>query len=250
MATINLAKISTRAPKGLNKEKIKAKTALLLEELDELQNLLFAESKHSVLVVIQGMDASGKDGVIRNVFGKLNPQGVRAYSFKVPTSLELSHDFLWRVHQQAPPKGMIQLFNRSHYEDILVTRVHKWCDDQLAKARMKAINDFEHLLAHHCNTHILKLYLHVSPQFCNGSAYCPAFTERLKINSGTLLRTTPSKCLAVRGEVSIKASPGGLRALLLLETASRRRPQVSGPGHMPLVPRRPGDMPGHMPSWR
>ena len=164
MATINLAKISTRAPKGLNKEKIKAKTAQLLEELDELQNLLFAESKHSVLVVIQGMDASGKDGVIRNVFGKLNPQGVRAYSFKVPTSLEQSHDFLWRVHQQAPPKGMIQLFNRSHYEDILVTRVHKWCDDQLAKARMKAINDFEHLLAHHCNTHILKLYLHVSPQ--------------------------------------------------------------------------------------
>ena len=157
MATINLAKISTRAPKGLNKEKIKAKTAQLLEELDELQNLLFAESKHSVLVVIQGMDASGKDGVIRNVFGKLNPQGV-------PTSLELSHDFLWRVHQQAPPKGMIQLFNRSHYEDILVTRVHKWCDDQQAKARMKAINDFEHLLAHHCNTHILKLYLHVSPQ--------------------------------------------------------------------------------------
>jgi polyphosphate kinase 2 (PPK2 family) len=125
MATINLAKISTRAPKGLNKEKIKAKTAQLVEELDELQNLLFAESKHSVLVVIQGMDASGKDGVIRNVFGRLNPQGVRAYSFKVPTSLELSHDFLWRVHQQAPPKGMIQLFNRSHYEDILVTRVHK-----------------------------------------------------------------------------------------------------------------------------
>jgi PPK2 family polyphosphate:nucleotide phosphotransferase len=164
MATINLAKISTRAPKGLNKEKIKAKTAQLLDELDELQNLLFAESKHSVLVVIQGMDASGKDGVIRNVFGKLNPQGVRAYSFKVPTSLELSHDFLWRVHQQAPPKGMIQLFNRSHYEDILVTRVHKWCDDHQAKARMKAINDFEHLLVHHCNTHILKLYLHVSPQ--------------------------------------------------------------------------------------
>ncbi|MBU3744452.1 MAG: polyphosphate kinase, partial [Sediminibacterium sp.] len=164
MPSIELSKISTRAPKGVDKEKTKAKTAQMLEELDELQNLLFAESKHAVLVVIQGMDASGKDGVIRNVFGKLNPQGVRAYSFKVPTSLELSHDFLWRVHQQAPPKGMIQLFNRSHYEDILVTRVHKWCDDQMAKARMKAINDFEHLLTHHCNTHILKLYLHVSPQ--------------------------------------------------------------------------------------
>lgn len=164
MATYDLSRISTRAPKGLSKEKTKAATARILDELDELQNLLFAESKHSLLVVIQGMDASGKDGAIRNVFGRLNPQGVRAYSFKVPTALELSHDFLWRVHQQAPPKGMIQIFNRSHYEDILVTRVHKWCDDQLAKARMKAINDFEELLQRHSNTHILKFYLHVSPE--------------------------------------------------------------------------------------
>ncbi len=164
MAIYDLSRISTRAPKGLSKEKTKAATARILDELDELQNLLFAESKHSVLVVIQGMDASGKDGAIRNVFGRLNPQGVRAYSFKVPTALELSHDFLWRVHQQAPPKGMIQIFNRSHYEDILVTRVHKWCDDQLAKARMKAINDFEELLQRHSNTHVLKFYLHVSPE--------------------------------------------------------------------------------------
>ncbi|MCA6482282.1 MAG: deoxynucleoside kinase [Chitinophagaceae bacterium] len=164
MATYDLSRVSTRAPKGLSKEKTKAATARILDELDELQNLLFAESKHSVLVVIQGMDASGKDGAIRNVFGRLNPQGVRAYSFKVPTALELSHDFLWRVHQQAPPKGMIQIFNRSHYEDILVTRVHKWCDDQLAKARMKAINDFEELLQRHSNTHVLKFYLHVSPE--------------------------------------------------------------------------------------
>lgn len=164
MATYDLSRISTRAPKGLSKEKTKAATARILDELDELQNLLFAESKHSVLVVIQGMDASGKDGAIRNVFGRLNPQGVRAYSFKVPTALELSHDFLWRVHQQAPPKGMIQIFNRSHYEDILVTRVHKWCDDQLAKTRMKAINDFEELLQRHSNTHVLKFYLHVSPE--------------------------------------------------------------------------------------
>jgi PPK2 family polyphosphate:nucleotide phosphotransferase len=164
MASFDLSRISTRAPKNINKEKTKAATAKILDELDELQNLLFAESKHSVLVVIQGMDASGKDGAIRNVFGRLNPQGVSAYSFKVPTALELSHDFLWRVHQQAPPKGMIQIFNRSHYEDILVTRVHKWCDDQLAKARMKAINDFEHLLEKHSNTHILKFYLHVSPE--------------------------------------------------------------------------------------
>ncbi len=108
------------------------------------------------------MDASGKDGVIRNVFGNLNPQGVTVQSFKVPTPLELSHDFLWRIHQHAPPKGMIQLFNRSHYEDILVTRVHKIIDDDIATKRMKAINDFEDLLVKHNNTHILKFYLHVS----------------------------------------------------------------------------------------
>lgn len=162
MPAIQLQKISTRAPKGVNKEKTKEKTALILEELDELQNLLYAESKHSVLVVIQGMDASGKDGAIRNVFGKLNPQGVLVTSFKAPTAEELAHDFLWRIHKHSPARGMIQVFNRSHYEDILITRVHKWCDDELAKERMKAINDFEELLTRHANTHILKLYLHLS----------------------------------------------------------------------------------------
>ena len=135
-----------------------------MKELDELQNLLFAENKHSVLVVIQGMDGSGKDGVIRNVFGNMNPQGVTVKSYKVPTAEELSHDFLWRIHQHAPAKGMIQVFNRSHYEDILVTRVHKWCDDETAQKRMKAINDFEELLQEHNNTHILKFYLHISPE--------------------------------------------------------------------------------------
>ena len=161
---IQLNKISTRAPKNLNKEKIKIKTAKLVAELDELQNLLFAESKHSVLIVIQGMDASGKDGSIRNVFGNMNPQGVMVTSFKAPTELELSHDFLWRIHQHAPAKGMIQVFNRSHYEDILITRVHKWCNDQQAKERMRAINDFEWLLTKHNHTHILKFYLHISAE--------------------------------------------------------------------------------------
>ena len=164
MSSIQLNKISTRATKGFNKEKIKAKTANMLEELSELQNLLFAESKYAVMVVIQGMDASGKDGLIRNVFGKFNPQGVQVQSFKAPTPEELSHDFLWRIHQHAPARGMIQLFNRSHYEDILVTRVHKWCDEKLAIERMKAINDFENLLVQHNNTHILKFYLHISPE--------------------------------------------------------------------------------------
>lgn len=164
MGKIKLKEISTRAPKDWNKEETKEKTAGILSELNELQNLLYAESKHSVLVVIQGMDGSGKDGVIRNVFGSLNPQGVMVKSFKAPTAEELSHDFLWRVHQAAPSKGIIQLFNRSHYEDILVTRVHKWCDDKTAKKRMKAINDFEQLLKEHNNTVILKFYLHVSPE--------------------------------------------------------------------------------------
>ena len=164
MPAIHLHKISTKAPKGLNKEKIKAKTADLLNKLDNLQNLLYAESKHAVLVVVQGMDASGKDGLVRDVFGKLNPQGVLVNSFKAPTPLELSHDFLWRIHQHAPQKGTIQVFNRSHYEDILITRVHKFCSDSLAKSRMAAINDFEDLLSKHNHTHILKFYLHISPE--------------------------------------------------------------------------------------
>ncbi|WP_207512195.1 PPK2 family polyphosphate kinase [Longitalea luteola] len=164
MATIKLKDISTRAPKDWNKEETKIKTIAILQELDELQNLLFAESKHAVLVVLQGMDASGKDSAIRKVFGTLNPQGVRVQSFKVPTELELSHDFLWRIHAAAPPKGVIQIFNRSHYEDVLVTRVHRWIDEKTVKRRMKAINEFEQLLQEHNSTTILKFYLHVSPE--------------------------------------------------------------------------------------
>ena len=164
MEKILLSEISTRAPKDLDKKETKEKLEKILVELDELQNLLFAENKQSVLVVIQGMDGSGKDGVIRNVLGNMNPQGVAVKSYKAPTQEELSHDFLWRIHQYAPAKGMIRVFNRSHYEDILVTRVHQWCDDETAKKRMKAINDFEQLLLEHNNTHILKFYLHISPE--------------------------------------------------------------------------------------
>lgn len=163
MPKIKLSTVSTRAPKKANKEKLKAETDKIVVELDELQNRLIAESKHSLLVIIQGMDASGKDGVLRDVFGSLNPLGVSVTSFKAPTDLELSHDFLWRIHNAAPAKGMIKIFNRSQYEDILVTRVHGWCDDATAVKRMKAINDFEELLVNHNNTQILKFYLHVSP---------------------------------------------------------------------------------------
>lgn len=164
MAKIKLSEISTKAPKDMAKEKTKQKTVKILEELDDLQNLLYAEAKHAILVVIQGMDASGKDGAIRGVFGKLNPQGVTVQSFKTPTALEYSHDFLWRIHMHAPAKGTIQIFNRSHYEDIVITRVHKMIDDETAFKRMKAINNFEELLKEHNNTHILKFYLHVSPE--------------------------------------------------------------------------------------
>lgn len=164
MEKISLKEISTRAPKDFEKDATKKKTDTILGKLDDLQNLLYAEGKHSVLVVLQGLDASGKDGLIRDVFGSLNPQGVSVKSYKAPTSEELSHDFLWRIHHHAPARGMLQIFNRSHYEDILVTRVHGWCDDETAKKRMKAINQFEDLLRVHNNTSILKFYLHVSAE--------------------------------------------------------------------------------------
>ncbi len=163
MSRIHLKDISTRAPKDLDKGKTKEELNEILDELSELQNLLYAESRHAILIVIQGMDASGKDGLSRNVFGRMNPQGVQVASFKVPTDEELAHDFLWRIHKHAPAKGMIQVFNRSHYEDVLVTRVHGLVDDEDARRKMHAINDFEKLLMEQGNTHILKFYLHVSP---------------------------------------------------------------------------------------
>jgi len=157
-----LSEISTRAPKDLNKEDAREQLENIVEELDELQNLLFADGNYSVLAVIQGMDASGKDGAIKNVFGKLNPQGVSVTSFKVPTAEEAAHDFLWRIHKNTPQKGYIQVFNRSHYESVLVTRVHNDITDETAYRRMKAINQFEDLLQSDNNTVILKFYLHVS----------------------------------------------------------------------------------------
>lgn len=164
MATIKLKHIDTRAPKDIDKQQTKDKLSGILSRLDELQNLLYAEARHSVLIIIQGMDASGKDGLTRDVFTSMNPQGVNVYSFKEPTHEELAHDFLWRVHRNAPPRGMIQIFNRSHYEDVLITRVHGDINDKTARRRMHAINDFERMLTEHNDTHILKFYLHVSPE--------------------------------------------------------------------------------------
>jgi PPK2 family polyphosphate:nucleotide phosphotransferase len=174
----HLSDISTRAPEELDKKGVKEETARLQKRLSELQNLLYAGAAESMLVVLQGMDASGKDGAINNVFGNLNLMGVQVYSFKVPTKEERAHDFLWRVHSKAPAKGMIGVFNRSHYEDVLVTRVHGWCDDQTAKARFSAINRFEDLLRVHNKTTILKFYLHISPE-----EQAERFQERLDIPS-------------------------------------------------------------------
>jgi PPK2 family polyphosphate:nucleotide phosphotransferase len=129
--------------------------------LAELQDMLYAQSKRSLLVVFQAMDAGGKDGAIKKVFDSVNPQGVRVASFKVPTPIELAHDFLWRVHQVVPPKGFIGIFNRSHYEDVLVVRVNEIVPKAIWEKRYAMINDFERLLAENGTT-ILKFYLHIS----------------------------------------------------------------------------------------
>ncbi len=133
------------------------------QKLAKEQALLYAEHKHSLLIVLQGLDAAGKDGTIKHVFSVVNPQGVRVASFKQPTPEELAHDFLWRVHPHAPGKGEIAIFNRSHYEDVLVTRVHKLIDKATWTERYKRIRDFETLLAENGTT-ILKFFLHIGKQ--------------------------------------------------------------------------------------
>jgi len=158
---MKIDKLSTKPPKGLSKDKTKKKMENMHVALGELQNLMMAECKHSILVVIQGMDASGKDGLIRNAFREVNPMGVRVQAFKKPSELEMKHDFLWRIHQHVPEKGIIQIFNRSHYEDILIQRVHKWVDMDVIKRRMHEINDFERLLQNN-GTHVMKFFLNIS----------------------------------------------------------------------------------------
>jgi len=135
--------------------------AELAVQLDDLQNKLHASNKHRVLLVLQGMDTSGKDGTIRAVFQNVDPLGVHVANFKAPTPLELAHDFLWRVHCQVPGAGELVIFNRSHYEDVLITRVHDWIDDDEANRRFAHINHFEKLLAEN-HTLILKCFLHIS----------------------------------------------------------------------------------------
>lgn len=159
---IKLSKISTDPPQDVDKNAIEKETDRLVKRLGELQYVLRAEQKHAVLVIFQGMDASGKDGAVRNVFKECTFDGINVYSFKKPTEEEFAHDFLWRVHKQVPAKGMIQIFNRSHYEDVLIQRVHKWITEQRVDKRIAAINAFEELLAFDNHTQIFKFYLHLS----------------------------------------------------------------------------------------
>ena len=132
----------------------------LSDKLDGLQELLFAEHKHKLLVVLQAMDTGGKDGAIRRVFSGVNPVGVRVASFKAPAPEELDHDYLWRIHKQVPSKGEMVIFNRSHYEDVLIVRVHNMVPAEVWGKRFEQINDFERTLAENGTT-ILKFYLHI-----------------------------------------------------------------------------------------
>lgn len=159
---IRLKDYSTKPPKNLSKKETRELTKDLVDRLGELHALLIAEQKHSVLVIFQGMDGSGKDGAVRTVFRACNPSGLGVYSFKKPTDEEFAHDFLWRVHKQAPAKGQIKIFNRSHYEDVLIQRVHGWIDEERVDDRYEAINAFEKLLTFDNNTIIFKFYLHIS----------------------------------------------------------------------------------------
>jgi PPK2 family polyphosphate:nucleotide phosphotransferase len=148
---------------GLDKVHGKSRVEAASKKLAGLQERLYAEGKRSLLVVLQAMDAGGKDGAIRGVMGPLNSQSCYVASFKKPSSLELSHDFLWRVHNKVPERGEIGVFNRSHYEDVLVVKVHKLVDDATIEKRYGMINDFERLLTE-SGTKILKFYLHISKE--------------------------------------------------------------------------------------
>ncbi|MGE3180501.1 MAG: PPK2 family polyphosphate kinase, partial [Phycisphaerae bacterium] len=144
-----------------DKEEGQAEFEILNDELEALQELLYAECKHKVLIVIQAMDTGGKDGTIRHVFDGVNPVGVRVASFKKPTTDELAHDYLWRVHRETPKNGEIVIFNRSHYEDVLVVRVHELVPKEIWSRRYDHINHFEKMLAEEGTT-ILKFFLHIS----------------------------------------------------------------------------------------
>ncbi|AZN43128.1 PPK2 family polyphosphate kinase [Paenibacillus albus] len=149
---------------SVSKEEIKDEFEHMERKLRNLQDKLFASKTNAVLILFQGMDCSGKDGVIKKVLSNLNPQGFRAESFKQPSPEESAHDFLWRTHKVVPAKGYITSFNRSYYEDVLITRVHDLIQDEEAAARMKHIRHFEKLLTNN-GVLLIKIFLHISPEF-------------------------------------------------------------------------------------
>ena len=149
--------------KEWDKNKTSEKTKKVLKKIGELQHLMYAQNKYSLLIVLQGTDASGKDGLTRDLLRYCNPIGLKIHSFKKPTENEYAHDFLWRVHQVVPRKGDIQIFIRSHYEDILVPSVEKFIAAEVIEERYQLINDFEKLLEHN-GTRILKFFMNVSEE--------------------------------------------------------------------------------------
>ncbi|MDO9188165.1 MAG: polyphosphate kinase [Bacteroidia bacterium] len=161
MNKIKLKTINTKAPEKINKEEYKLELDKILQELFGLQHLFYASHKYSLLIIFQGIDTAGKDSTIRQVFSGVNPLGVHATSFKAPIGSELEHDYMWRIFQKLPEKGMIQIFNRSYYEDILVPTIQKTHPNNIIEDRYDFINAFEkHLQSN--NTIILKFFLHIS----------------------------------------------------------------------------------------
>jgi PPK2 family polyphosphate:nucleotide phosphotransferase len=160
---VHLKDFDARETSGVEKEAGQARFTELNAELDAIQEEMYAAGRNSVLMILQGMDTSGKDGAIRAVMANLNPQGCRVESFKVPTGHELAHDFLWRVHRVTPELGMFGVFNRSHYEDVLVVRVHNLVPETVWQARYEQINHFESLLAA-SGTIVVKFFLHISKE--------------------------------------------------------------------------------------
>lgn len=161
--SVRLADLDPADTGGIDKATAKAETKKLNRRLESQQELLYAEGKHKVLIVLQAMDAAGKDGTIRHVFDRLNPQGVKVASFKKPTSRELAHDYLWRIHEHTPGTGEITIFNRSHYEDVLIVRVLGLVPEDRWQRRYEHIRAFEKLLADEGTT-ILKFYLNISKE--------------------------------------------------------------------------------------
>jgi PPK2 family polyphosphate:nucleotide phosphotransferase len=171
---LTLADLDTSDTASYDEREANEELAALVEQIADLQDRLHAEEQRALLVVLQGIDAAGKDSTVKHVFSGTNPQGVRVYSFKEPSNEEAAHDFLWRYHQHTPGQGMIHVFNRSHYEDVLVVRVKELVEEERWRSRYESINDFERILAREGTT-ILKFFLHISKD-----AQLERFRERLE----------------------------------------------------------------------